>query len=132
MLIQIACDDSRVCLWHDELFVSTLAIGLTGVGLAERLADEMIVVDLQLPALVRILQRALEVFCDLLFAELLLNAIDDCHDSLNVAIKDITLLQALESDLTLLRTSFAHAHVLRENGEAFVRDVIHDRGRALV
>lgn len=92
----------------------------------------MIVIDLQLPTLVSVLQRTLEVFCDLLLPELLLNAVNDCHDSLNVAIKDITLLQALESDLTLLRTSFAHAHFLRENGEAFVRYVVHNRGRALV
>ena len=58
-------------------------------------------INLQLALLIGVMQRTLEIFSDLVLAELLLNSIDDRLDSLDVPIKNVTLLQTLKSDLTL-------------------------------
>ena len=57
---------------------------------------------LQLTLLICIVQRMLEVFSDPILAELLLYSVDNRLNPLNVTIEDVTLLQALESDLTLV------------------------------
>ena len=55
--------------------------------------DELVMVDFEHAALVSVVQGTLEVFCDLLLAKLLLHAVDNGHDSLDVFVKNVTLLQ---------------------------------------
>jgi len=47
-------------------------------------------------------QSILEVLRDFLLVELLLNAVDDGHDALDVFVEQVTLLQALISDHALV------------------------------
>ena len=95
------------------------------------LANQLIVIDLEHATLISVLQRILEVLGDLFLAKLPFNAIDDGHDALNILIKDVALLQALERDLTLLWAA-STILVAGEDVETFVRYVIHDRRRALI
>ena len=90
---------------------------LACIRLVEGLADHLVVVNLQHSALVCVLESTLKVFGNLLLTELFLDAIDNCHDSLYVSVKDISFLQALESNLALFCTSLvSHASVSREDG----------------
>ena len=67
-------------------------MNLTGVRLIQSLTDNLVVIYLQHPALICILECPLEVLSDLLLSELFLDTIDDCHNSLDIPIKDVTLL----------------------------------------
>lgn len=51
------------------------------------------------------MKSALEVFGDLLFAELLLNTVYNGHDPFNILVKNITLSEALEGDEALIDSS---------------------------
>lgn len=102
LLIQIARNDRCIRVRHHEFRTASLPIDLACIRLNQRLAHDLVVVHLQHAPLVSVLKRTLEVFCYLLLPELLLNSVDDGHDPLDVAIKDVTLLQTLERDLTLL------------------------------
>ena len=77
-------------------------LDLTRVLLRNSLAYHMVVVDLQLPLLVGCMQGVLEVARDPLFAELLLDAVDDSHDPFDVSIENVADLQALKRDLTVV------------------------------
>ena len=67
-------------------------MNLTGVRLIQSLTDNLVVIYLQHPALICILECTLEVLSDLLLSKLLLDTIDDCHNSLDIPIKDVALL----------------------------------------
>ena len=68
-------------------------------------------IDLQLAFLMSRLQGTLEFAIDPLLTELLLNAIDDGHDALDITIKYVTDLQALECDhAVVLFGAFVRRH----------------------
>ena len=95
------------------------------------LADGLIVVDLQPALLVRLVQGTLEVLRDFIFVKLLLNTVDDRHDPLDILVKDVTLLQTLESYLTLV--SILLEFLVDLNClQASVSYIIHHRARPLV
>ena len=76
--------------------------------------------------LVSILECTLEVFGDLLLPELLLHTVDDGHYSFYVSIKDVTFLQALERDLTLVCASSHSSPIFREDSQTRGSDIVHD------
>lgn len=85
---------------HERLAFA--ALYLTVVLLADGLADDLVVVNLQHARLVSSLQRVLKVLGDLFLAELLFHAVDDGHDALDVFVEDVAFLQALERNHALL------------------------------
>ena len=62
------------------------------VTLLQSLIDCEVVLILQNPTFVGIIERRLKVLWDLFLAKLLLNAVDDRHDSLDISIEHITFL----------------------------------------
>ena len=81
---------------------ATLApLNLARALFLDSLANQLIVVYLQPSFLICVLQCVLEVACNALLAKFFLNSVDDRHDTLNVPVKDVTNLQALERDLAI-------------------------------
>ena len=76
LLIQVASYDSGIGVGHDE-FRAALAIHMTSVRLNHGLADELIMINLQLTSLVCIIEGTLEVSGNLLLSKLLFNATDN-------------------------------------------------------
>ena len=69
------------------------------------------------------MESVLKILGNLLFVKLLLYAIYDCHDSLDVFVKNVALLKTLESNLALLLwLTFLWFNC----GQAFVGDIIHN------
>lgn len=87
-------------------------------------------INLQPALLAGRLKGALKIVCDALFAELLLNTVDDGHDALDIPVEDVTYLQTLERDLTIvvLIVRFWLAFLAWEgHGEALVCYVCDNR-----
>ena len=99
LLIQIA-DDRGVGVRHHVAFALAVAT-LTCVLLCHSFAHLVIMVNFQHTALVGTMERVLEVFGDLFLVELLLNTVDNCHDSFDVLVKDVAFLKTLKCNLTL-------------------------------
>ena len=129
MLIQVASYDSGIGVGHDE-FRAALAIHMTSVRLNHGLTDELIMINLQLTSLVRIIEGTLEVSGNLLLSKLLFNATDNRHDSLDVLVEDVSLLQTLERYLTVLCTSFVLFCCIHR--QSLVSDIIHNGRRSLI
>ena len=101
----------------------------TRILLRNRLIDDLVVIDLQLPLLVGSLKSVLELTCNPLLAKLLFHSVDDRHDTLDVTIEDIADLQALERDLTII---LFWALVRRDDRETSIGHIGNDRGEVLV
>ena len=64
-------------------------------GALELLVDNLIVLHLLSPSLYSGIERILEVFGYLFLVKLLFHSVDNCHYSLDVFVKQVTLLQTL-------------------------------------
>ena len=95
-------------------------------------SHELVVVNLEDSTFVGTFQRALEVFGDHLLTKLLLDTVDDGHDTLDVTIKNVAFLETLECNLALVLAVSPFPIFRGHDGEAFLGDVVHDRGRPLV
>lgn len=85
----VFCKGSRICVWHYNtmLFLSFKCWKL--------FLDELIVLNLFSTSLTSCWQGILKVFINLLLVKLLLNTVNDRHNSLDVLIKQIPFLQTL-------------------------------------
>ena len=88
LLIQICGDHCCVCVRHHVTLTFT-TLNLTRVLLRDGLADDVVMVDLQLSLFICSMKGVLEVACDSLLAKLFLDTVDNRHDSLDVTIKNI-------------------------------------------
>ena len=127
LLIQIA-DDRGVGVRHHVAFSLAVAT-LTCVLLSHSFAHQVIVVNFQHSALVSRMKRVLEVFSDLFLVELLLNTVDNRHDSFDVLVKNVALLKTLKSNLTLL---VWNSFLGFDNWQALISDVVHHRRRSFI
>jgi len=128
-LIQTVCDHRGVSVWHHTLRASSRSV-LAGDRLVDRFTHNLVVIDLKRSTSVSALQSILEVFCDLLLAELLLDTINDGHDALNIAVKDVTFLKTLKGNLTLFNP---FSTIGKGDRETLLCDVVHnDRAHTFV
>ena len=121
-MIQTVCDHRGVSVWHHALRASSRSV-LASDGLVDRFTYNLVVIDLERSTSVSALQSILEVFCDLLLAELLLDTVYDGHNALNIAVEDVTFLKTLKGNLTLFNPFSTFG---KGDGETLLCDVVHD------